>query len=116
MAAQHQGKHLGPGGRKLREEADKQVGARGEQIAKALADGACGGNLNSAKLLVGLADEVEFAGYMDPLATAKVINMPAEWATEPEWPKELPAETEASFPPISPRLEALVERGDRGAD
>jgi hypothetical protein len=110
MVAGRQEKHPGPGGKKLRLEADKQVGEVGEQLVKALAEVACKGNVSSARLLVGLANEAEFVEYADPLATARVINLPAEWASEPEWPLELPAETEASFPPVSPMLEAIVER------
>jgi hypothetical protein len=99
LAAQRREKSPGPGGKKLRQEADKQVGVVGEELVRALAKVACEGNISSAKLLVELANEAEFAEYVDRVATVRVINMPAEWATEPEWPKELPAETETSFPP-----------------
>jgi hypothetical protein len=80
------------GAEQLRKAADKSVGRNSAKLAKVLTDKALGGDLASAKVLIGFADRKK------PVAKPNRSlfgDQAAKWAAEPQW--VWPEEEEGEF-------------------
>lgn len=73
-----------PGAVRLSKEADTQIAERTPEIIKALIESTCAGNATSARLLVSLAEGVDWTANAKD--AHRILTLAGDWATEPEWP------------------------------
>src|SRR6266567_9249708 len=84
-------KSAGKGAVTLRESADGTVGRSRERITASLLKSALTGNVNSARLLLSLADEAGQGEHSGP--PGPKVSIANAWAAEPQWQGEKSEET-----------------------
>lgn len=72
-----------PGAVLLSKEADTQIAAHTPAIIEALINSTCAGNATSARLLVSLAEGVDWTANAKD--AHRILTLAGDWAHEPEW-------------------------------